>query len=67
MVEITESDVVILDEVVNNNEGMATFLMFVYTKNPTDILDQEILVVHILILNLILLCTAQLMNANTRN
>ena len=47
MVEITDSDVVILDEVVNNNEGMAAFLMFVYTKNPTDVLDRTILQVHI--------------------
>ena len=43
MIEVDSSDVIILDEVLNDANGKATFLMFVYTKNPTDVLSGKIL------------------------
>jgi hypothetical protein len=43
MIEVDSSDVIILDEVVNDANGKATFLMFVYTKNPTDVLSGKVL------------------------
>ena len=43
-VEITFSDVIILDDnIINNANGQATFLLFVYTKYPTDVLPQKVL------------------------
>jgi hypothetical protein len=43
MIDVNSSDVIILDEVVNDANGKATFLMFVYTKNPTDVLSGKVL------------------------
>ena len=40
---IDPSDVIILDEIVNDANGRATFLVFVYLKNPTDVLSGKIL------------------------
>ena len=40
---MTSSDVIILDEVVNDANGKATFLIFVYTKYPTDVLNSKVL------------------------
>ena len=43
MLKITFNDVIILDEIETDGKGQATFLMFVYTKNPTDVLSGKLL------------------------
>lgn len=37
------NDVVILDEIVNDANGNATFFVFVYTKQPDEVLSGKVL------------------------
>ena len=46
---ISVSDVIVYD-IVNNADQRATFLVYVYTKNPTDVLSGKVLQVSAILL-----------------
>ena len=46
---ISVSDVIVYD-IVNNADQRVTFLVYVYTKNPTDVLSGKVLQVSAILL-----------------